>query len=1348
MQPMGDRHEHPLRVGPYDIVRVLGEGGMGVVYCARLPGSSRQVAIKTVPVAQENLLASMRREIYALGRLVHPGVVRVLMSGVEAGRPWYAMELLQGATLAALRDELWGLSLPSGTGAGHVGIGHVGAEHADLGAGNAGVGAVGSEQVLTMSIMRGPVPLYGLTDLGGLGGPSGPSGPSGGPAPALPPADPGARLIAGGQLPRVLTITRRLLTTLAYVHGEGIVHRDLKPQNVFLRGTPDDEYPVLVDFGVASRAAGVMGREVLDVALEIVGTPAYMAPEQIRGDAVDSRGDLYALGCVLYELCTGRPPFGGNAALIMERHLVATPVPISALVAGCPPALDQLVLALLEKRPRDRIGHAEDVIHLLDELGARPEPPLLPRPRAYVYRPGLAGRDDAMTVLDDAARDAARGQGGIVLIAGESGVGKTYLATEAARATTGFQVVAGTCAVAGAFAHGPGGEPLQPFGRLFQVVVDRCTALGRGVTDRLLGPRGKILAEHEPLLAKLPGQDAYPDPLPLHGAARRDRLLAALADTLAAIAEQQPLLLVLDDLQWADDVSLRLLTSLPDDWFRDRRVLIVGTYRVEETTAGIGELLARPYTRRIYLGSLDRASVGSLVADMLAVDAPPPALIDFLAHHSRGNPFFVAEYLRTATAEGLLRRGAHQRLRLVRPTDPSDASADVTELALPLTMPELVGRRLDGLSPVARRLATYASVIGRELDLEVLATAAGATEAQALEGVAELVARQVLEPTDDGALRFVHDKLCEIAYERQDTAELAVLHGAVGDAIFRRVLGTPEAERLHAVLAHHFLAAGDEARAIRHLEAAGERALALASYTEARDLHRKLIDLDDRRARADGDARAAPARRRARWERRLGEACFNLGDIAGGAAGSLEAMRLLGRAIPTTPRGRAAEITRMLARQARHRLARRAAGVLGERGGGERGRPPTPEDDRADRLEVALAATVVSWRCFFHDDMIGVIAMSLRAVDELESASPPIQLAPPYVWLGYTAGLARMPWLARAYFADARAAARATDDTASRHFAAVMEAVYHIGCARWAECEALNRTALAELQGAGDPTNVEHHLTTLGNMEFYIGRFEEAVDHFEQLRTSARARRNLQHEAWGLFCGCKGRIALGRFDEALPRLDAAWALLERLSDPTSMLITLGLYAQLHTRAGHDADARRAADEISARLAKLSTVGSYASIVSYTGAAETYLELAERARRRAAGARADGADDARELLRRARAACAQLRRFALLYPFAGPAHLRYRAQLAALEGHPRAARRGFARSIAAARRLAMPYDEAQALWLASRYAPEAGAEPGHAEAAREIFTKLRCAWHLEQLGAPAPAPAPTPPASPA
>ncbi len=1242
MQPF---EQLPARVGPFEITGMLGEGGMGVVYAARSAMGDR-VAVKTVPIVETTFLAVLRREIHALGRLNHPGVVRVLASGIDGGRPWYAMELLEGATVAALRDSLWG----------------------DVfGLVDTHVSSHGTDAAATVPIVKRPDPA----------------------AESAIEAPPARQPIAGGQLERVLAIMRRLLGTLAFIHGEGVVHRDLKPQNVFLR---QGDLPVLFDFGLAWRSAGTVGREVLDDGMEVVGTPAYMAPEQICADLVDSRADLYAIGCLLYELLTGRPPFVGAASVVMAHHLSVAPIRLSEIVDGCPRGLDALVLQLLEKRPRDRIGHAIDAIYAIEGLGLLPlDPAPIKQARSYVYRPSLAGRDVALELLSRAADDASHDKGGLVLIAGESGMGKTYLAMEAARRATSMQLVTGTCA--------PVGEPLAALARLFDAIVDRCTAGGVEETERILGANGKILAAHAPQLADLPGQDAHPEPPFLYGPAARDRLLGALADAVAAFAAARPVLLLLDDLQWADEVTMRFLTALADDWFAQKRVLVLGTYRIEEATGAISELGARPYAREVVLGKLDEPIVRSLICDMLAIDTPPQSFVQFLARHSDGNPFFVAEYLRTATGEGLIRRTANRRLRIglvQSPSQSDDGPLDGDVLHLPLTMRELVGRRLDGLSPVARALAACGSVLGRELDPDVLRDAAGVDEASALEGTAELIARQVLEQADHGALRFVHDKLCEIAYERQDEVERRARHAAAAAAIERH-WPEPERARHYAPLAHHYLTAGVEHAAMEYLDKAGDRALATAMYAEATDHYKKLLALDEKHGVAD-------PRRRARWERRLGEAAFNLGDLAGCEDSSLAAMRRLGRSMPTTRGGWLAGLARMTGRQAMHRFGLGTATVADEPG-------------RDDLREVALAASVMAWRYFFVDDMVGVVSMSLLSVNEIETAQPPIRVASPYAWLGYTAGFARMHGQARYYFDQARAAARETGDTAGGHFADLMEALHHVGFAHWADAERLNRHALAELRDAGDPTNAEHHLTSLANAEFYVGRFDESIRHFEQIMRAARARRNLQHVAWGLYASCKGMIAQGRFDDALPRLDEARVLLDTLADAASQIICHGLYALIHVRRGDDALARRWADETTARIRKSRAV-VYSTVLGYIGCAEAYLELADRRRHQA---------DGPELLALARRAVSDLRRFSLVFPFAGPAAARYRAQLHAVLGHRLRARVGFDRAIALSRKLEMPYDEAQALWLAGRHQRD---ERRLDEAAR-IFERLGCGWHLTQ-----------------
>ena len=309
----------PEQVGPYRLLGMLGEGGMGKVYRGEHLETGEVVALKTVRGASGPVLASIRREIHALRRLSHPGVVRIVAEGVWEGLPWFAMELLRGQTLRGFLDT------------------------------------------------RGPV------------------GP-------------------------LLTLLRRLCEPLAFLHGHGLVHRDLKPENLFLR--PDGR-PVLVDLGIA--AASGSAREVLQVGGGAVGSEAYMAPEQILGDFVDARADLYALGCILYEALTGRPPFvrSRSAGGVLHQHLHRPPLPPSALGEGVAPELDALVLRLLAKRPQERPGYAEDVAAALAALGAEgDEGGASSRPPPYLYRPDFAGRAGVLGRLGQALEEASRGRGG------------------------------------------------------------------------------------------------------------------------------------------------------------------------------------------------------------------------------------------------------------------------------------------------------------------------------------------------------------------------------------------------------------------------------------------------------------------------------------------------------------------------------------------------------------------------------------------------------------------------------------------------------------------------------------------------------------------------------------------------------------------------------------------------------------------------------------------------------------------------------------------------------------------------------------------------------------------------
>lgn len=1192
----------PSAFGPFEVRRVLAEGGMSVVYLAAHRGTGEQVALKTVRVPDEVYLASLRREVHALSRLRHPGIVRIVAEGIADGMPWYAMELLAGETLADVHAAMWS---------------------------RGGRGGDSSEEPTTVSFGGRSSARRALPDAGDV------------------------RPLAGaGQLPRALTLVRRICTPLAFLHGEGLVHCDLKPQNLFVR--PGD-LPVIMDFGLAWRAAGAVGREVAEVVTKVAGTPTYMAPEQIRLSAIDPRTDLYALGCVLYELVTGQPPFvGGHDVLV--RHLTRVPSPPSSLVDGVPPELDALIMALLAKRPRDRLGHAADLAAALEKLGGAPEPfTSYVRPRAYVYRPELSGRDESLRELLDLVERPKAGAGACVMLGGESGIGKTYLATEVARrAATVLQVVPATCAPRGTLR---GGGELQPFQELFGAIADRCTAMGAETTERLLSPHGKALTPFFPRLSRLPGFDELQGAPDLTGSAAREQVLAALRDAIAAFAHEQPLLLLFDDLQWADELTLALLRSLDEQWLSEHPVAILATYRSDEVEGALSELLARPFVRDVRIGRLDERTVRSVVRDMLAVDAPPDPFVRFLARASEGNPFFVAEYLRTAVADGLLRRTEAGQVGIAG-GDGRDLPSGVFELLpMPRTLRDLVGRRLAALTAPARRIADVASVVGRDFDADVVQRAASVGEVEAMEGIAELLARQVAEVLPGGRLQFVHDKLREVAYDSLDSTARRKMHVDVAQAIEERALASSDPDALASALAHHWSIGRVEDKALEWTERAARRALSHAAYGEATTLFRRAIELADRRW--------LPPLRRARLDAGLANAALGAGDLVTTEEHFEKALARLGHPLPKTRTGWSALLLREIATQVLH-----LAGV----------RKRAPEERREPMREAAIASALITHKYFYGDDMLAMVGASLLSVNLAERAKDESAVPRAYMLVGLVAGALGREKLALDYFGRARAGAQAANDPVEITNSFMVESIDHGAHGRWALAEKAVNEAERNLAGVKDPFMRELVVTQLGHVAFYRGRFDQAREHYEELLRSARARGNEQHVTWALFSIARSLVAVGRHEEALPLLRDASAALSRKPELQSEIICNGLLAHAFARTGRLDEARAAIEATRSCIARARPT-AFAALEGYGGALEALLVLAE-------------AGDARAL-DEARALVKLLHRFARTFAMARSAAHRFEGEVLARTGAERRARRAFQRALAEALRCGMPREETAA-----------------------------------------------------
>ena len=888
------------------------------------------------------------------------------------------------------------------------------------------------------------------------------------------------RLASGSRLADFLTLVRMLCSPLAYLHGEGIVHRDLKPSNVFVRA---DGSPVLMDFGLAWILQAQESRESLSSEAARAGTIAYMAPEQARGERVDARADLFSLGCMIYQSITGQLPFRDRTRRErseLDAKGLARP---SELAQGVSPALDDLIVRLLSPRPRDRVGHASDVAAVLAAEGAAGWPHAGdPQPRIYLYRASLSGRGSALEQITAEVERLAAGRGGRAVISGESGIGKTTVAAEVARVAEakGLRVITGECA-AWSIEGGQGlrsGGPLYPFKKVLQGVVDAVLSEGGETFDRLVGNRAKILAVCEQSLLQLPGAQALPEPAELPADATGQRLVEAFLDTLAALGRDRPTLIVVDDLQWADDLSLGLLGNVPASFFENNRVMLLGTARSEELGAGLEAVIAKPEVLHVALGRLDDASIGAMAADMMGQREVPATLASFLEKESQGNPFFAAEYMRAAVDAGMLLRDARGRWQHEL------GSPDLRNLALPHSIQEVVRRRLDALPQDVQRLLQLAALLGREFDPDVLGAIVSGisptSDVELVNQLADLNRRQILEETPSGGFRFTHDRLRASADAAVPLDRRADLHKHIGQVLETWHTQQGTIDRVYGQLAHHFERGRELAKALLYSDRAGEQAHrthatreALFHLERAKQLEREL---GVRPSPVDG----------ARRERMLGLSSLDVGNVKGALEHLIEATRLLGNPWPATK----GALARRLVGLSVSEMARRFLGL-----GSEAAEKPGPPAQREAMLEAARAyerLAVVNY--FATGDKNSVALAALENIDLAERAGgPSAERCLGYASMGAICSLVSLDKAALYYVSRARAVAREAGDRAAETWALINVALVHVQAGRWQQVREADDAARALAKEIGFKRRWVEGTIQLSTACFLWGKFDEAA---------------------------------------------------------------------------------------------------------------------------------------------------------------------------------------------------------------------------------------------------------------
>jgi len=762
------------RIGRFEVLDLLGRGGMGSVY--RVRDSQAVHALKLLEVANPDTteLRRFQREFAVIARLRHPSVVRVFEMGEHEGFYFYTMECIEGRPLDQHLQELR-------------------RQKEDWQA-----------------------------ELGRLGG--------------------------------------QLLTGLVYLHSQGIVHRDLKPDNLLV-----DERGRLrmLDFGLALSDAASR----LTQADKVAGTPAYMAPEQIRGHQPGPAADLYAWGVVVYELLAGHMPFTSPTVATLMFQILNDPVPP---LQGQPPELAALVTELLAKDPAAR-GTTGAVLQRWTEYFGRSDSPSgAVRPR--VLEPRFVGRDSE---VDRVLAALERGHG-LLLLEGPGGVGKTRLLEEleAVGRTQGWRTCRSQCPEEGA--------PYQPWLTALRAAAENGFP---PELERYAGVLGKLLPElapHAPVSAE-----------PLHK--------LHLFEGMRHLLGRQRLLILLDDLHLADVESLEFLSFLLR---AHPEVVVAGTLRTESLVDS-NELekriahLVRLGGERVPLEPLTTPALHVMVAGMLG-GATDSCFVERLQKRTHGNPRFVTELVRgLATSDQL-----QQREGTWRQVESDDA--------LPPSVKHAVRLRLEGLDADEYRVAEAAAVCGLEFHVSWVERLLASGLVQ--DCLDRLARRRIVEEVEGRPGYYSFD--CQLIQE--------TLVEGVGDRkLFAAMASLLEAspERDLERLAWYHGQAGNDELASTYLLRAAEHCLASFAYHRAVELLRQAARLPTpppgvEELLADalhGAARyseaitrlgatlgeASEAQDRARLKRKLGASYYLAGDLEAACRYLKESLAELGVALPS-----------------------------------------------------------------------------------------------------------------------------------------------------------------------------------------------------------------------------------------------------------------------------------------------------------------------------------------------------------------------------------------------------------------------------------------------------------------
>lgn len=597
---------------------------------------------------------------------------------------------------------------------------------------------------------------------------------------------------------QAVDILSQLCQVLALIHSRLYVHRDLKPGNIKM---PVDGSIKLLDYGLMSQVG-------VPASGKIWGTYYYLAPEAITGGIIDQSTDLYSLGVIAYELLTGRRPFTGSRKEILRGHLRQIPPEPLILSPQTPPALNAIIMKLLEKDKARRYRNSAAVLEDLQLVNGHPKTvETVAQKHGYLYSNQLIGREQEIALFKEKLALLAQKQSSNLFIGAPGGTGKTRLLTE-------MKTLA----------------ELEEFQTFFldnrhtnAQIYGRVAALLQYLTP-LFGEQE--MQRYGQALAQLSQDISLHFPHEHQPAPDETEIITAVVDWFAAVSQKTPVVLFVDDLHETDLKSLSVLNELIRSGQKTNALIVTGFRNDEvEKTSPIWHTVEEGVTQYRQLEPLNAHQISDLIKNLLY---PTPVSAEFLDDCFKacgGNVFDLLEFLRYLISKHLLAKSGQRWLEPV----------NRKQISLPQTLEDRLNQRMSKLNAPAKTLAGVASVLGAELTLENWQTVSSYSEARFFKAIDALIQHQIIVKVDHHH-QFSHEKIQHALYNNLPEAQKRDYHWRV--ATFFEGKLPANRQHLNATIARHFVAAHAGPKAIDYSLRAAQTAEQNRAEWEAFDHYR------------------------------------------------------------------------------------------------------------------------------------------------------------------------------------------------------------------------------------------------------------------------------------------------------------------------------------------------------------------------------------------------------------------------------------------------------------------------------------------------------------------------------